>query len=244
MAAEMTINDFVARLRDAAGMNLVSVILYGSSAAGDYVRDVSDTNLLSVLRDTSFAELTKIAPVVEAWTKNNQRTPLLMGIEELKRAADVFSIELLDMQHSYKVLWGEDVLRTLAIPMRFHRVQLEYELREKTILLRQGLIAAAGNPQRMWQLLQRSLPSFATLFRHALIELGEPAASKMEAVRKLAAKVGVELSATLQLLEIRERKGDPGKTDVYDLFARYLREVEQVTSAVDKMLDSTAAGSA
>lgn len=240
--AEMTVNDFVAALRDGAGMNLVSVVLYGSAAAGDYVPDLSDTNLLCVLRDTSFAALTKIAPAVEAWAKGKHRTPLLLGLEELKRAADVFSIELLDMKQSYKLLWGEDVLSTLVIPTRFHRVQLEYELREKTILLRQGMIASAGQAPRLWELLLRSAPGFSTLFRHALLELGEPAAaSKRESVQKLAAKLGIELTAFLQLLDVREHKVDPKNTDVQDLFARYLKEVEQVTSAVDRMLDSAPA---
>jgi hypothetical protein len=194
-----------------------------------------------VLQDTSFAQLGKLTPAVASWTTHKNRTPLIVGMEELRRSADVFSIELLDMQNSYRVLWGEDVLSTLVIPTRFHRIQLEYELREKVILLRQGLMAVAGNKARMWELLLRSLPAFATLFRHALLELGEPAtASKREAVQKLAAKVGFDSSSFLQLLEIREHKSDPKTVDVNDLFARYLKEIEQVTSAVDKMLDSAA----
>jgi predicted nucleotidyltransferase len=241
MVAEKNIKDFISRLREAAGTNLASVILYGSAAAGDFVPESSDTNLLCVLHDTSFGQLGKLAPAVESWAAQKNRIPLMMGMEELRRSADVFSIELLDMQHSYRVLFGEDVLSTLVIPTRFHRVQLEYELREKVILLRQGLIAAAGNEARMWELLLRSLPAFATLFRHALLELGEPpTASKREAVQKLAARVGFDASAFLQLLDVRERKSNPKTVDVNDLFARYLKEIERVTSAVDKMLDSAA----
>jgi len=237
--AEKNTNDFVSRMRDAAGKNLLSVILYGSAAAGDSVPDWSDTNLLCVLDETSFAELRKVVPALDWWTKERNRAPLLMGAEELRRAADVFSIELLDMQQSYKLLWGQDVLRTLVIPMRFHRVQLEYELREKTILLRQGLLAAASRRQRILELLLRSVPAFATLFRHALLELGESGAkSKKDAMEKLAAKAGLDASAFLTLLEIREHKRDPKTIDVDDLAARYLKVVEEVTSAVDRMLDS------
>ncbi|HWZ83151.1 MAG TPA: hypothetical protein VNW47_11025 [Terriglobales bacterium] len=241
MVAEKMISDFVGQMRDAAGPNLLSVVLYGSSAAGDFVPESSDTNLLCVLHETSFDHLRKLAPPIESWAKANNRPPLIVGMEELRRSADVFSIELLDMQSSYRVLWGDDVLSSLVIPTRFHRVQLEYELREKVILLRQGLIAAAGNEARMSELMLRSLPAFATLFRHALLELGEPAtASKRDSVRNLAAKVGFDPGAFLQLLDIRERKSDPKAFDVNDLFARYLKEIEQVTSAVDKMLDSAA----
>lgn len=241
--AEMRMNDFVSQLAAAAGSNLMSVVLYGSAVTGDYVPELSDTNLLCVLRDTSFSALRKIAPSVEAWAKNKHRSPLILGFDELRRSADVFSIELLDMRQNYKVVHGEDVLGGLSIPTQFHRVQLEYELREKTILLRQGLIAAGGNQQHMWELLLRSLPGFATLFRHALLEFGEPApSSKREAAEKLAARSGCDLKGFLELLDIREHKRDPRVSDVDDVFARYLQGIEQVTAAVDTMLDSAGRG--
>ena len=68
-----------------------------------------------------------------------------MTRDELERSADVFTIELLDMQQHHRVLFGEDVLKGLQIPMDLHRVQVEYELREKLILLRQHILLAAGN---------------------------------------------------------------------------------------------------
>ncbi len=189
------------------------------------LRATGETNLVSIILYGSAAK---------------NRAPLVMGMEELRRSADVFSIELLDMRESYRVLWGEDVLSTLVVPVKLHRVQLEYELREKTILLRQGLLLAAGNASAVWALLLRSLPAFATLFRHALLELGEPATvSKREAVKKLAAKVGFDPGAFLQLIDIRERKADRKTADVNELCGRYLETVEQVTAAVDKMLDSS-----
>jgi len=245
IAAETKINEFVSRLRAAGGANLKSVILYGSAAKGDHVPDISDTNLVCVLMETSFAELQKLAPAVEWWTSEKQKVPLLIGADELQRSSDVFSIELLDMQQSYRVLWGDDVLGTLIIPTSFHRVQLEYELREKTILLRQGMMMSGGNVERMWDLMLRSLPAFATLFRHALLELGEPVAgSKQEAIERLATRVGLDPRAFLDLLKVRAHESDPKAIDVKDLFARYLKEVEQVTAAVDRMLDSPKPGKA
>jgi hypothetical protein len=238
MVPEKLISDFVSRLRAVAGTNLRSVILYGSAAAGDYVPDYSDVNLLLVLGDTSFALIQALAATVAWWAKQKHRVPLLMSQEELRRSADVFSVEFLDMKQSYRVLWGEDALKGLVIPMRFHRAQVEYELREKTILLRQRLLIVAGDSNAKWELLLRSVPAFATLARHALIALGEAgAASKREAVEKLAAKVGLDASAFSQLLEIRERKADRKTFEVDELFARYLKAVERITAAVDDMLD-------
>ena len=173
--------------------------------------------------------------------KQKHRVPLLISAEEMRRSADVFSIEFLDMRRNYRVLWGEDVLKTLEIPMRLHRVQVEYELREKTILLRQRLLMVAGNAEAKWELLLRSLPAFATLFRHALIALGDAGAgSNREAAAVLAGKVGIDAGVFSELLDIRERKKDRKSANVDEIFARYLKLAEQVTAVVDKMLDSAA----
>jgi predicted nucleotidyltransferase len=241
MVPEKLISEFVERMRAAAGMNLLAAILYGSAAAGDYVADYSDVNLLCVLRETSFAAIEALAPAIEWWGKQKHRAPLLMSAEEMRRSADVFSIEFLDMRRHYRVLWGEDVLKSLEIPMRLHRAQVEYELREKTILLRQRLLIVAGNAEAKWELLLRSLPAFGTLFRHALIALGDAGAgSKREVAVALAGKLGIDASVFGELLNTRERKSDQKAAKVDEMFARYLTLVEQVTAAVDKMLDQAA----
>src|SRR5208337_2745841 len=193
MVPEKLINEFVERMRAAAGTNLRAAILYGSMAAGDHVAEHSDVNLLCVLGETSFAAIAALAPAIAWWGKQKHRAPLLMSAEEMRRSADVFSIEFLDMRRNHRLLWGEDILKTLQIPMRLHRAQLEYELREKTILLRQQLLMAAGNDEAKWELLLRSLSAFGTLFRHALIALGDAGAgSKREAATALASKLGID----------------------------------------------------
>lgn len=122
--------EFVGRMRPAAGANLQSVILYGSAAGGEFHPEFSNVNLLCVLGEISFASLRAVAPVAEWWTRNHHPVPLILTKEELVRSADVFSIELLDMKLRHRVLFGEDVLSGLSIPMQLHRAQLEYELRK------------------------------------------------------------------------------------------------------------------
>jgi len=164
--------------------------------------------------------------------------------EEIERSTDVFSIELLDMQQRHRVLFGEDVLGGLQIPMHLHHVQLEYELREKLILLRTRLLAA-GTKKQLWELLLGSLSAFTTLFRHTLIAVGEaPPTAKRDAVHALAKRIPFDPSAFLQLLDIRERKVETKQFDVNDVFSRYLAAIQQVTAAVDRMLDSPQPGSA
>jgi len=245
MVPEKTINDFVSQLRKAAEANLESVILFGSAAAGDYHPEFSNVNLFCVLRDSSFAALQALSPAVKWWDAQKQPPPLFMTRDEIARSVDVFTIEFIDMQQHHRVLFGGDVIQGLSIPANLHRVQVEYELREKIALLRQHLLLASGNDSRLWDLLLRSVSSFATLFRHALIVLGHGApVGKREAVQALSKKIGFDASGILQVLDVREKKAERKKLDVTNVFSRYLAALEQVAAAVDKMLDSGSVESA
>ncbi len=241
MVREKQINEFVSKMRSAAGDNLRSIVLYGSAATGEFHPDFSNVNLLCVLAETPFAALAMIAPVVKWWTDKKHHRPLILTADELKRSTDVFSIELLDMQQRHRVLFGDDPLIGLQIPMHLHRAQLEYELREKTILLRQQILRLSGHERDLWELLIRSLPAFATLFRHALIALGGAApATKREAIQLLSARIQFDPSPFLQVLDIREKKAERKQFDIKEVCSRYLAAVQQITNAVDTMLDSPA----
>ncbi len=239
MVPEKLINDFVTRLRAAAGANLESVILFGSAAAGDFHPEFSNVNLFCVIRDSSFAALQVLSPAVKWWDSQKQPPPLFMTRDEIEHSTDVFTIELLDMQQHHRVLFGEDVVKGLSIPAKLHSVQVEYEMREKLALLRQHLLLASGKDSRMWELLLRSVSSFATLFRHALIVLGHDApVGKREAVQALSKQIGFDASGILQVLDVREGKSSRTQFNVADVFSRYLTALEKVTAAIDKMLDS------
>ncbi len=244
MVPEKKMNDFVSRLRETAGANLESVILFGSAVAGDFHPEFSNVNLFCVVRDASFAKLQLLASAVKWWDAQKQPPPLFMTRDEIERSVDVFTIELMDVKQHHRVLFGEDVFQNLSIPSNLHRLQVEYELREKLALLRQHVLLASGNDSRMWELLTRSVSSFATLFRHALMVLGHEAPiGKRQAIKALSETIGFDASSFLQVLDVREQISKRKQFDVAEVFARYLAALEQVTAAVDKMLDSGAAGS-
>jgi predicted nucleotidyltransferase len=241
MVPEKKISEFVSRLREVGGANLESVILFGSGAAGDFHPEFSDVNLFCVVRDSSFSALQALAPAVKWWDTQKQPPPMFMTRDEISRSVDVFTIEFIDIQEHHRVLYGDDVFQALSIPKNLHRLQVEYELREKLAVLRQRLLLASGSDSRMWELLVRSVSSFATLFRHALMVLGYRApAGRRAAVETLAQHIGFDASGFFDVLDVRERKAERKKLVVADVFSRYLTALEQVTSAVDKMLDSTA----
>ena len=240
-ADEQLLSEFVEKLRAAAGENLASVVLYGSAAEGDFHPEYSDYNLLCIVQDTSFASLSKIAGAAEWWRKKKHHPPLIMTAKELKDTADVFSIEFTDMKQRYRVLYGDDVLRDLKVPMHMHRSQLEYELREKLFLLRQHILLAGSNEKALWDVMLNSLSSFTTLFRHVLIELGEQGRKhSREAIQELASRLNFDPSAFVQLMDVRAKKSDSKQLRAGDVASRYLAAIEKVAAAVDTMQSSPA----
>jgi len=235
MLPEKTIDEFLQRARAAAGDNLDSVVLYGSAVSGNFHPEFSNLNLFCVLRDTSLTHIAALHPLFKWWTEQKQPPPLIMGRRELANSADVFPIELTDMQRYHRILFGDDPIAGIQVSPQLHRAQVEYELREKLVLLRQHIALSAIDEKRLWDLLLRSAPSIVTLFRHALIVLGNSAdTSGRDALHTLAAKIGFDASAIEQALEIREHSADSRKLNVNDLLSKYLAAVEQVIAAVDQ----------
>src|SRR6266700_3932577 len=187
-ALDRLVND----LRAAHGENLESVVLYGSAAAGDHVELRSDHNLLIVLnRITSDALRLAQAPMRE-WQRLGQPIPVYFTVEELKRAADVFPIEFLQMEKARRVLYGRDPFEFVEISQANLRHQTEYELRTKLIQLRRLYIPASTSVEKLSGLMRDSLASFAALFRAVLILHGqEPPVSKAESVRATVLLLGL-----------------------------------------------------
>ncbi len=232
---EAELTELVPRLREAAGRNLVSVIVYGSAAGKDFKREYSDLNVLLVANKLPLEGLKALIPVMTWWRERGHPGLVIFTREELERSADVFAIELYDMKQRHRVLEGEDIFATLKIPMTLHRIELERELRTNLLRLRQGYIADPSE-DAVLNLMLQSISSFGTLFRHVLIAIGqEPPLHRREVTTKLGELVGYDPKPFLEIYDLRE--GRSHALHVEDTFRQYLFIVEQVTTWVDRKLE-------
>jgi predicted nucleotidyltransferase len=233
------LGEFVGKLKDAAGENLRSVILYGSAATDEFHPKHSDLNLLCLVREADPAHLDPLRGPIEWWTRRGQRPPLVFTLEELRRSADVFTIELLDMKSRHRILHGENVLAEISVPMRCHSMQVERELRTDWLRLREAILAAPKKPRAAFELMLSSFSTFAALFRHALIALGEPPPeTKREAVDRIAKFAGFDPAAFHTILAVREGKLKEREVDVETTLAQYFAFVEAVTDKFDRQLEA------
>src|SRR4030042_856004 len=129
--AEEIFPEITADFQKIYGEDLVSIILYGSGAGGDYVPGKSDLNFLITLTDRGIEGLDRALETVGKWRKRNVAIPLFMTRSYLTGSLDAYPVEFLNMKRHYKVVSGEDVLADLAFDRCHIRLQLERELRGK-----------------------------------------------------------------------------------------------------------------
>ncbi len=229
---------FIDDLKSTHGTNLVSVILYGSAAAGDFVPHHSNYNILIALDKIGPQDLRNAHACVREWVRMGNPLPVYFTVSELKEAADVFPIEFSQMEAARKVLYGADVLANLEFSDVNLRHQTEYELRSKLIQLRRHYIPASMSVDGLKNLMAESLASFAAVFRAVLIIHGlEPPVTKREIVSLTAQHLGIDVTPFEKILNIRENNFTItlDETTANALFGEYMGQIEHVIDAVDSI---------
>jgi hypothetical protein len=233
------LDELVQKLKAAAADNLKAVILYGSAATDEFHSKHSDVNILCLVDRADAAHLEALHGPVEWWVHRGQRPPLVFTLEELRRSADIFTIELLDMKSRHRILYGENALAEIPVPLHYHSIQVERELRTDWLRLRQAILAAPKKQNVYLELMVSSFSAFAALFRHVLIALGEaPTETKREAIDRIAQFAGADPAGFHAILGVREGKLRERDIDSEKTLNQYFAFVEAVMEKFDRQLDA------
>jgi hypothetical protein len=230
------LDQLVEKLTKAFGERLVSVVLYGSAAAGDHHAGFSDFNVLCVLSEIAPRELAAAAAPFRWWREQGSPAPLLLTEHELATSADCFAIEFHDMQSHHQLLFGKDVITPLVIENTFYRAQVEHDLRAKLLRLRQKASGMMADADLLRRLLLDSVSTFCVLLRHALLLHGVQAPpQKREVVRLAGERFGLDTAPFSKLLDVREARVKAKEIDPLVVLAAYLRSIDTAIDAVDRL---------
>ncbi len=223
---ESKLAELVSRLQTATGENLQSVVLFGSAVAGEFSAEHSNLNILCLLERASASDLLRLRPAVAWWTEQGNPAPMIFTLEELRRSAHLFAIELFDIKNHHRILFGPDWLENFQVPLRLHRLLVESELHSYAITLRQEILAAPEKLQSRFDVMRSSVSRFCALFRHAAMAAGEPQPqSKRESVAAMAAWTGADPSGFEAVLDYREGKRKLRQIDLEAALHSYLEFV-------------------
>jgi predicted nucleotidyltransferase len=229
--------EFVKDYREAFGGDLVSVILYGSGARGEYIPKKSDINFLIVLSEEGMNRLARAFKLVARWHKRMVATPLFMSRSHLVSSLDSFPIEILNLKACYQLVYGEDVLKDLSITREHIRLQCERELKGKLIQLRKGFLESYGRKKAIERLILHSLPAFFSIFQSMVyLKEGGMICENKGIIEKMEAIFGLEKGCFSMLAEIREgKKKVKSDQEAIGVMDRYIGEIVKLSGYVDKL---------
>ena len=227
-----------AKLSEVYGERLLSLVAYGSAAGGHHHDRRSDINLLAVLDSLDAASLDQGSEVLRWWVGEGNAPIVLLTADEQQDAAAVFPIEYLDIHTNHRLLRGQDLFTAPGGDAVLHRRQVEHELRTKLLRLRGAYVNASRDSKSLEALLLDSISSFLTLFRHALVAVGEPLLRpKREVLAAAAHRFQFSATPFSVILDARQRgeRLGGGKLDALrDIFAPYLAAIQTVERALEQ----------
>ena len=189
--------------------------------------------MVCILRSLSVEELGRLALVVKWWcVEQKEPAPLFLTKDELRDAANVFAIEILDMKRGRRILYGSDIVADIEVPLNLHRVQIEHDLRTILLKLRQHYLRAPGNAKELAPILRKSFSGVLTLLRHVVIAFGEePPVAAHDIVARAAALTGSGMTAFDAILKLRET--GEFHDEIVPAYGAYLKALEKTLDALE-----------
>jgi hypothetical protein len=228
------IGRLIDELRQALGAKLTSVMLYGSAARGDFEPGTSDVNILVVVEDHDPGTLEALGGPFRRWARRGHPPPPIFSPGQIRDAADVFPVELLDLREHSVVLHGRNAFEGVEVDRPHLRLQVERELREKMMRLREGYVQAHAESAALRRLLTDSYTSFLALFRGCLRLLGEtPPVHNAEVAEAFCRSAGLDPQPFREV--DRLKRGASPAPDLRRLFSEYHAALSRAAAVVDRL---------
>ncbi|MDH4231286.1 MAG: hypothetical protein OEW04_04560 [Nitrospirota bacterium] len=216
--------------------NIHSIHIVGSSLTQDFNEKTSDINSIVVLKamDLKFVEF--VAPLGKKYRKKGLAAPLIMTPEYISGSLDVFPIEFLDFQLIHETVFGEDILKDIAIKTSDLRHQCEREIKTKLIGLRQGYVSSMGDKHILTERFVSSISGYMPLFRGIIYLMGkERPVGKYDVITALSAATGVNGGIFSKIIDIKKGKIKPGKDELVTVFEEYYSATEKIGKIIDEV---------
>lgn len=227
--AEAFVNDLIGIYKD----EVISVSLYGSAVAQEFIEGKSDINILIIFSSLNGKNLKKFLPLKQKWWVRHIR-PVFLSLNELRTSLDVFPIEFLDMKNQHLLLYGEDYVSEIKLEKARLRGQIEAELRTKLLALRQVFILLEDS-KRVREYLERMITGLIPLFKSLLYLMGEGTSLKVpELIERISSLLNVDCRAFLDTWNMK--KGEPTPyPEVHRLFSDFHDSLSRIIEAVDAL---------
>ncbi len=186
--AQAPFRGFVQQLVALAGENLLAVSAFGGWLYGDPLYRGTPARSVVLLHRLDLRLLAALAAEGQRHAKRGLQAPLIMTPEQLAASADVFPLELLEIQQLNVTLLGQDHFAGLQFAPADVRLQCEREVRSELIHLNQGLLSTGSRSRQLAELCRHEAERAVRVLRGVLHMAGQP-------LPRLAAELAAQAAA-------------------------------------------------
>jgi predicted nucleotidyltransferase len=223
------------QLQGALGDSLVSVVLYGGLAKGEYIPGASNVNVTVVVREADVATLDRIAAPVQWGLQAFRLAAMVLTEEDLRTSTDAFPVKFQDLRRHHVVLYGKDVLAGLEISREHLRLRCEQEIRNLLFRLRQFYLLRSQFPEAVETTLTRAVSSLlASLAVLVELKTGQTPCGKDEIV-EAAGKLGLDAKSLRDVLSVKRGDSKPAASGLRQLYDAFMKTVGQAAAMVDAL---------
>lgn len=155
---------FTEDIKERAGKNLLSIILYGGAAKRDYTSGKSNTNILFVFDHVDLDVLDTLSVPFQKAMLDFRMAPFILTSSEIEPSSSVFAGKLFDIQKHHVLLYGQDVVSHLTFDEKYLQFIAEQELRNQLSRMKYFYIQNFNLPEQLFSKVQKG---FTTLVINA-----------------------------------------------------------------------------
>jgi len=228
------LDNFTADLKDKAGDNLVSFMVYGSAASGDTFRN-SDINTMLILKKADPASLRTLSAAIKKWAHKGFACPMIFTEDRVLSSADIFPIEFMDIKDSRKIMAGTDCFRKVNVKKEHLRLEIERELKSNLLRLRKAYVINCKDRKKTRELMRDSLSTFLVIFRAILRLKGRNVPiKKSDLIKSMQTVMKLNTSVFSDILALKEGKNSIKDYETDSVFSGYMYIIEKFRDLIDK----------
>jgi hypothetical protein len=233
---KVLLKEFTEDIKQRAGANLISIMLYGGAAKNDYKAGKSNTNMLFVFDHVDLIVLDALSVPFQKAMLDFQMTPFILTSSEIVPSSNVFAGKLFDIQKHHTLLYGKDVVSHLQFDEKHLQFIAEQELRNQLSRMKYFYIQNFNLPEQLFSRVQKG---FTTLVINAntFLYLKHKAyyATRQEITEHILKEPEMDAEALRYLLKIKNGEAKLSFEEIKAAYDLLMIQYNQLIKAIKQI---------